>query len=81
MEARVARFESDMEHVKKSVAEAGSDMKGVRSSLGDIKVDLARFDERLKHMPTKGFIFASYAGLLAACGALIALIVRFIPHV
>jgi hypothetical protein len=40
-----------------------------------------RFDERLKHMPTKGFIFATCAALLAAGGGLVALIVRFIPHV
>ena len=80
MEARVARLESDMEHVKKSVADIAIDMKAVRSSISDVKVDLGRLDERLKHMPTKGFIFSVGLGLLAAVGGIIALAVRFIPH-
>lgn len=79
MEARVARLESDMEHVKKSVADMATDVKAVRTSLGDIKVDLGRFDERLKHMPTKGFIFAAAAGIVGSTSAIVALIVRLLP--
>lgn len=78
MEARVARLESDMEHVKKSVADIATDMKAVRSTLGDLKVDFGRFDERSKQMPTKGFIFTTSAGLLGACGGLTALIIKFL---
>ena len=70
MEARVARLESDMEHVKKSVAEIATDMKAVRTSINDVKVDLGRFDERLKHMPTKGFIFATSAAIVGATSAI-----------
>jgi hypothetical protein len=76
MEARVARLESDMEHVKKSVADIATDMKSVRTSLGDIKVDLGRFDERLKHMPTKGFIFATSAAMVGVTSAIVALVVK-----
>jgi len=80
MEARVARLESDMEHVKKSVSEIATDLKATRSTISDLKVDFGRFDERLKHMPTKGFIFATSAAMIAAMGGLVALIVRFLPH-
>lgn len=79
MEARVARLESDMEHVKKSVADIATDIKAVRGSINDIKVDLGRFDERLKHMPTKGFIFGIAAGMIGTTSAIVGLIVRFMP--
>ena len=79
MEARIARLESDMEHVKKSVADIATDMKAVRASINDVKVDLGRFDERLKHMPSKGFIFATSAAIVGATSAIVALIVRLMP--
>ncbi|QSR15641.1 hypothetical protein CA833_00200 [Novosphingobium sp. KA1] len=67
-----------MEHVKKSVSEISTDVKAVRTTLSDLKVEFGRFDERSKQMPTKGFIFTTSASLLAACGALTALIVKFL---
>ena len=68
MEARVARLESDMEHVKKSVAEIATDMKAVRTSINDVKVDLGRFDERLKvDALTANFFLES--GALPPCDA------------
>lgn len=71
----------DMANVRKSVTDLAADGRAVRGSVMDIKIDLSRSDERLNHMPTKGFIFATSAGLLAAGSGLVALIVRFIPHV
>jgi outer membrane murein-binding lipoprotein Lpp len=79
MEARVARLESDMEHVKKSVADIAMDVKAVRTSLGDVKVELGRFDERLKTMPTKGFILTASAAIVAATSGIIGLVLRFLP--
>ena len=80
MEARVAKLESDVEHVKRTLDDLRADVKATRSDIGAMKVDFGRFDERMKHMPGKGFIFSVGLGLLAAAGGIITLAVRFIPH-
>lgn len=49
MEPRIARLESDMEHVKKAI-------ERIDGKLGDIttlKVDVATLKERVAHLPTK----------------------------
>lgn len=79
MEARIARLESDMEHVKRGVDKLDGAVTGARTSIEELRIDFGRFDERSKNFPTKGFIFSVAAGLLAASGAVMAIVVRFLP--
>lgn len=75
MEARVARLEADMEHVKKGVDKldaSTSDIKKVVNSIqvdiskgvGEIKVELSKLTEGAKHFPTKWEVFGIVSGLL-----------------
>lgn len=79
MEARVARLESDMEHVKKGVERLGGGVYDVRKALGEIKVTLAAIDERTKSLPSKWEVFLILTGVLTAAGAIVGLTVRFLP--
>ncbi len=62
MEARVTRLETSLEFIKRDVGELRSDVSG-------LKVDFARLDERVKNLPSKGFIVSAsitIIGLLTA---------------
>lgn len=61
MEERMARLESDMEHVKKSL-----------DRLIDVPTKLAVLEERVSHLPTKGWMVGSVATTLAVIAAMIA---------
>lgn len=85
MESRLARLESDMEHVKKAVdkldrgqEDIRKSLDGLKSDFSGLKVDFGRFDERSKHFPSKGFIFSVSAGLLAATSAVMAILIRLL---
>lgn len=67
-----------MDHVKNSVEDIATDMKAVRSTLGDLKVDLDRFNDIYKKMPTKFFIFTAIAGILGACAGLTAISIKLL---
>lgn len=72
MEARVARLEADM-------AELKADVKALRSDNAGIKVDLAEIKGKLAHAPTYPGLFAMCGTLVAVIGAVIAVLVRFLP--
>ena len=59
METRVARLEEDMADVK--------------AALGRIEPLLIRIDERLNHLPGKGFVVTTVVGIVALVIAAIAL--------
>ena len=62
MEARVAKLETSMEFIKRDVGE-------LRSDVSTLKTDVARLDERVKMLPSKGFIVSASVtiiGLLTA---------------
>ena len=80
MDARVARLEADMDHVKRSLSSVDGTLSVVQKDLTDVRVSVARVEVDLKHLPSKGFIFSVCAGLLSAVGVLTAVIVRFVPH-
>ena len=80
MEARVARLESDMGHVKDTLKSLDARTESLRKDVGDVKTDLATLKVKVEHLPGKGFIFAVATGMLGAAGALMAAVVRFIPH-
>lgn len=78
VESRLARIESDMSHVKDTVAKIDRGQEDIRKTLTDLKVDFGRFDERSKHFPTKGFIFSVSAGLLATVSGIMAVLIKLI---
>lgn len=65
MEARVAQLEKDMSEVK-------SDVK-------TLLVDTAEIKGRLAHAPTYPGLFAMCGALVAVIGAVVAILVRFLP--
>jgi tetrahydromethanopterin S-methyltransferase subunit B len=79
MEARVARLESDMEHVKKAVDRLETSVSDTKKSLGEVKTTVSVLDERSKHFPTRTELLTTSAVMVAIIGAIVALIVRFLP--
>lgn len=80
METRVARLESDMEHVKRSLTSLDGRVGNVQKDVGEIRVHLATVQNEMKHLPSKGYIFGVALSMLAAAGGIMAAVVRFIPH-
>lgn len=77
METRIARLESDMEHVKKTLDRVDTGLSDVRKTVGELKVEFGRFDERIKHLPTKAYMWGQAVAIVGALGAVIALSARF----
>lgn len=81
MEVRIARLESDVDHLKTDVSQVKLDVREIRTDVGALRVDVATLKENVRHLPTKVWIGTVMAGMVAAIGGLVAIIVRFIPHV
>lgn len=84
MEARVARLESDIEHIKNGVSKLESsslETKAVVNAIhvdlakgvGEIKAELVKIVERAKHFPTKWEVFGIVSALLVAAIAIFGL--------
>ena len=65
MEARVTRLETSLEFIKRDVSELRADVSG-------LKVAFARLEERVNHLPGKGFIVT---GLVTTIGLMTAVLV------
>lgn len=65
MEDRVSRLEKAVDRLQTDV--------------GDIRVDMATVKENLRHLPTQTWMFKAMAGMIAAMGVIVAVIVRFLP--
>jgi hypothetical protein len=63
MEARIAKLEADMEHVKKSI-----------DRLVDVPTKLAVLEERVSHLPGKGFIVTAAIATIGGVTALMGLL-------
>lgn len=74
MDARITKLEASVAHAERDIGELRSDMKTVL-------MDIATLKENVRHLPTKPWMFTSLGTLLLAIGGLVALIVRFVPHV
>jgi len=70
MEAHVAKIEASMDHMQRDVADFKSDMRDVRDRL-------ARVEERVSHLPSKGFIVA----VVITAFTLIGLLTAFQPAI
>lgn len=74
MEARVARLESDVEHIKTTLQSLDTRVSGVHSDVGSIKVTLGKLETSVSNLPGKTFIFVSSAGILTTAAAFAGLI-------
>lgn len=84
MEARVAKLESDMEHVKKGVDRLERDFSDMKQSLADMRVDntrdfgaarerLVSLEAKMEALPTKDWIttrLQAYLGIMVAVSAI-----------
>jgi hypothetical protein len=71
MEARVARLESDVGHIKSDVADIKSSLRELSTNTSGLQVNFARLDERVRHLPSKGFIVTAVTAALALVGAIV----------
>lgn len=78
-EARLDRLEMDVGYLRNVTDKVDGAIAALRKAVEDLRVDYARFVERSRHFPTKGFIFSTAAAMLGAATAFTALIVRFLP--
>lgn len=80
MEARIARLESDVEHVKGAVAEIRSDLRDTKADIGAIKTDLAIIKERLSHIPTTNkLVWGGIAHLFVTAALFLAITRALLP--
>lgn len=70
MEARVARLESDVEHIKSDIGEMKQSLRTVQDGVSELRIAFARIDERVAHLPSKGFIVGCVLTTLAFLAAI-----------
>jgi hypothetical protein len=80
MEARLARLESDMDHVKRDVGELKADVRNLLLGVETVKASNGVIEEKLRHVATVPQMWAAAIGIVSALGGIVALIVRFLPH-
>lgn len=73
MEARVARLESGVGHIKDALMALKNDARELARNVTDIKVGLATVTERVNNLPTKGFVVSVVLAALAVIAALFVL--------
>ena len=69
MEARVAKLEATTDYIKNDVGMLKTDMRDVRDRV-------ARIEEMIKNLPSKGFIITVVSSFLAICIALLSIVPR-----
>lgn len=76
MEGRVAKLESGVDELKKSL---GDFRVETAKGFGELKATLASIDERTKHQPTRWEVFLTVAAVVAFVGSAIGIAIRFVP--
>jgi hypothetical protein len=71
MEPRVAVLEAHVGHIKEDVSSIKAASERTRSELTEARLQLGRLEERVSHLPSKGFIVMAVVVVLGVLGALI----------
>ena len=71
MEPRIARLEASVDHIERDIAELKLDVREFRSDMRDVRERQIRLEEKVAHLPGKGFIVTS---LLLSLGVITALL-------
>jgi hypothetical protein len=71
MEARVARLEADVGHIKTDITDIKQAVRGLQDNVTALRIDAATLTERVRHLPTKGFIVTATTATLVLIGALV----------
>lgn len=71
MEPRVAVLEAHVGHIKEDVSSIKAASERTRSELTEARLQLGRLEERVSHLPSKGFVVISVLLVLGVLGALI----------
>ena len=84
MEARVAVLETHVEYIRRDISDLKADMGVIRSDLGkvkdevsDLRTGLATLNERVSHLPDKGFFVKSLILTATVLGGLMTFLVGF----
>ena len=67
MEPRIARLEASLAHIERDVGELKLDVREFRADMRDVRERLVRLEEKVTHLPGKGFIVSAL--LLSFFGA------------
>jgi hypothetical protein len=71
MEPRVAVLEAHVGHIKEDMSSIKVASEGTRSEITEARIQLGKLEQRVSHLPGKGFIFITVLVILGVLGALI----------
>jgi len=71
MEPRVAVLEAHVGHIKEDVSSIKVASERTRSEITDARIQLGKLEERVSHLPGKGFVVITVVVVLGVLGALI----------
>ena len=71
MEPRVAVLEAHVGHIKEDMSSIKAASERTGSELTEARLQLGRLEERVSHLPSKGFVVITVLVVLGVLGALI----------
>jgi len=71
MEARIARLEADMAHVRSRVDESAGRIASLSEKVSDARTDIAVIKEKLTHLPSKSYAVVTAIAMVVALSALV----------
>lgn len=73
LETHVKHIQEDISGIRSEIRDVSGELKDVRSDVGALKVSVARIEENVRHLPTKGWAFTIAAGIVTFMVAVSAL--------
>lgn len=73
LETHVKHIQEDISGIRSEIKDVRGDIRDVRSDVGALKVSVARIEENVRHLPTKGWAFTIAAGIVTFMVAVSAL--------